>query len=392
MRIAYVAPYQGPTVVARRPIVRNNSLAANVKIELVAELLKKSGYDVEVISQGEVIENSVKFYQGFREAAPFDPDIPVEYSSTLTARFINVVWSSIATLQRVRARHQACPFDAMLFYNFKLPQMLCANYALRRLGIPVILEYEDDAFVDVNGKSERGFRSRCHLYATRKMLKAISGCIGVSPYLLAQVPSSIPKLLLPGMVSSEILEVMKAGELPRKNWVVFSGTLYRTKGLEQLIEAWNSSSINDWELHISGDGEMNEMLREMARGNPSIVFHGLLDQKEYARLLCSARIGMNPHDVSTTLGNVFAFKIIEYLAAGLHVISTPMGPLDSQLEAGITYIQDNKAGTIAATLKQVIESRSYERTAAQAPMQTYGPEAVSKALNLLVKQVLTQSS
>ena len=391
MRIAYVAPYQGPTVVARRPITRNNSLAAKVKIELVAELLKKSGHNVEVISQGEVVENSLKFYQGFREAAPFDPDIPVEYSSTVTARFINIIWSSIATLQRLRVRHRARPFDAMLFYNFKLPQMFCANYGLRRLGIPVILEYEDDAFVDVNGKSERGFRSRCHLYAARKTQEVISGCIGVSPHLLAQAPSSIPKLLLPGMVSSEILEIMNAGELPRKNWIVFAGTFYKTKGLEQLIQAWNSSSISNWELHIAGDGEMNEMLRELARGNSSIVFHGLLDRRENAHLLCSARIGVNPHDVSATLGNVFAFKIIEYLAAGLHVISTPMGPLDSQLEAGITYMPDNKAETIAATLRHVMENRSYERTAAQAALQTYGPDAVSKSLNTLVNQALTRS-
>jgi glycosyltransferase involved in cell wall biosynthesis len=391
MRIAYVAPYQGPTVMARRPIIRNNSLAAKVKIELVAELLKKGGHDVEVISQGEVVENSLKFYRGFRETAPFDPDILVEYSSTVTARFLNIVWSSIATLQRLRSRHQARPFDAMLFYNFKPPQMLCANYAFRCLGIPVILEYEDDAFVDVNGKSERGFRSRCHLYAARKTQEVISGCIGVSPHLLAQAPSSIPKLLLPGMVSSEILEIMNEGELPRKNWIVFAGTFYKTKGLEQLIQAWNSSSISNWELHIAGDGEMNEMLRELARGNSSIVFHGLLDRRENAHLLCSARIGVNPHDVSATLGNVFAFKIIEYLAAGLHVISTPMGPLDSQLEAGITYMPDNKAETIAATLRHVMENRSYERTAAQAALQTYGPDAVSKSLNTLVNQALTRS-
>ena len=202
----------------------------------MAELLKKSGHDVEVISQGEVVENSLRFYQGFRETAPFDPDIPVEYSSTLTARFINVVWSSIATLQRLRARHRARPFDAMLFYNFKLRKWFAPNYLFDASRIPVILEYEDDAFVDVNGKNERA-PPRCHLYAARKTLKVISGCIGVSPHLLAQAPSSIPKLLLPGMVSSEILEIMKGGELPRKNWIVFSGTFYKTKGLEQLLKA-----------------------------------------------------------------------------------------------------------------------------------------------------------
>jgi hypothetical protein len=79
-------------------------------------------------------------------------------------------------------------------------------------------------------------------------------------------------------------------------------------------------------------------------------------------------------------------KVRRYLATDLHVVSTP---LDSQLEGGITYLPDNKAETIAATLKQVIESRSYERSGTQAALQTYGPEAIFKSLNLLVKQVLT---
>ena len=35
MRIAYVAPYQGPTLVNRRPIVRNRSMSNRVKIELI---------------------------------------------------------------------------------------------------------------------------------------------------------------------------------------------------------------------------------------------------------------------------------------------------------------------------------------------------------------------
>jgi glycosyltransferase involved in cell wall biosynthesis len=173
--------------------------------------------------------------------------------------------------------------------------------------------------------------------------------------------------------------------------VVFSGTLFRTKGLEQLIKAWEIVGPPDWELHIAGDGELSDRLRRMAANIRGIVFDGLLNRRDNALLLCSAKIGINPHDLSETPGNVFAFKIIEYLAAGAHVISTPMGTLERGLEKGITYMPDNKAETIAATLKQVIESRSYERTAAQAALQTYGPEAVSKSLNTLVKQVLTRS-
>jgi hypothetical protein len=69
------------------------------------------------------------------------------------------------------------------------------------MGLPVILEYEDDAFVDIAGKEEASFKVRRHLGAVRRILKLVSAGIGVSPHLLAQLPSSIPKLLLRGVVS-----------------------------------------------------------------------------------------------------------------------------------------------------------------------------------------------
>jgi glycosyltransferase involved in cell wall biosynthesis len=170
--------------------------------------------------------------------------------------------------------------------------------------------------------------------------------------------------------------------------VVFSGTLFRSKGLEQLIKAWQIAGLTDWELHIAGDGELNDRLREMAVNVRGIVFHGLLDRSENARLLRTAKIGINPHDLSKTPGNVFAFKIIEYLAAGAHVISTPMGELEPEIEDGITYIPDNKAETIAAALKEVIAGLHYERTAAEAALKRYRPEAVAQSLDRFFAEVL----
>ena len=96
---------------------------------------------------------------------------------------------------------------------------------------------------------------------------------------------------------------------------------------------------------------------------------------------------MNPQDVTSRPGNVFAFKIIEYLAAGAHVITTPRGILEPELEAGVTYIHNNAPDTIAECLKQVIADRRYECTAAEAALQTYGPAAVSEGLTTLLEQV-----
>jgi glycosyltransferase involved in cell wall biosynthesis len=390
MHIAYIAPYQGPGLLETRPTLLNLGLAANVKMELVAELLRSSGHTTEILSQGEVVERRWKFYPAFGEPRPAHPGARVFYASALPWKFINVLWSTFWTYRLFKRQHRLAPYDLVILYNLKLPQVICGLYAMYR-GLPVVLEYEDDALVDLAGKTEGGLVDKVYLRLARKALKSVSGCIGVSPHILTRVPETVPKILLRGVVTENIMKLGAEKTAARKKWAVFSGTFSRAKGLEPLVKAWQMAKLPDWELHIAGHGEKSDLLTKMAEGNSSIVFHGLLNREENARLLGMATIGMNPHDVSETPGNVFAFKIIECLAAGTHVITTPMGPLEKELEAGITYIPDNSPETIAAALQHVIEEREYERTAMEAAQELYGPAAVARSLDELLSRVTPKS-
>jgi glycosyltransferase involved in cell wall biosynthesis len=306
-------------------------------------------------------------------------------------RFVNGTWSSYRTLAMFKQRHRRTPYDAMIVYNLKQPQVACASHAFRS-GIPVVLEYEDDAFVDLQGRSERGLRSRWRADAARQVMAQASACIGVSPHLLSQVRPGVPKVLLRGVVDDDILAASRNALEARKNWVVYSGTHFRGKGLEELVEAWGRVDLPGWELHIAGRGELTARLEERASRLRSVMFHGLLNRCENATLLSQAKIGINPHDLSGTPGNVFAFKIIEYLAAGAHCITTPMGALESDIESGITYMSDNSPATIAATLERVVHTRDYERLAAQAAQDTYGPDAVARSLDGLLTNVALRKS
>ena len=397
MRIAYVANYQGPDLVKSRPCLHNFSLAGRVKIQLIADLLRRSSHEVDVISQG-ALEPLVggdrfrfKFYPSFSESERFHPDIPIDYVSALSVKFLIGFWESVQARRLLAARHRRSPYDALIIYNMQAAQVGCARYA-QRVGLPVVLQYEDDSFVDVHGQSSSGLMAKRHLSARRKLLESVSGGAAVSPYLMSKFPPEVPTLLLRGIVSHEILKSSQGSKAPRKNWVVFSGTHEGTQGLEQLISAWHMLDLPDWELHVAGQGPLTPALKTMANGKRSIVFHGLLNREENARMLCVAKIGMNPQDVTKTPGNVFPFKIIEYLAAATHVISTPRGALEPELAAGVTYIADNAPGTIAGCLKRLIETRGYERTAEQAALEVYGPDAVSRSLNRLLEQVTERRS
>src|SRR5208283_4148379 len=247
-------------------------------------------------------------------------------------------------------------------------------------------------FVDVYGATERGLRLRNQKSACRKLMKMISGGIVVSPYLLSQLPSDIPALLLRGVIGVDIIQLSLKTGAAKKNRVLFSGTHTKSKGIEQLIQAWKLLEPSGWELHITGFGATTEALKQLAAENHTIFFHGLVDRPELVSLLCSAKICANPHELSRTPGNVFAFKIIEYLAAGAHVITTPMGTLEPEIEQGITYMTDNRPKTIAETLKRVIGNRIWERTATQFVHDTYGTAALSKSLDSLLRRAVKRES
>lgn len=372
----------------RRPLRSNLALAGTLKIELIAELLRRGGHVVEILSQGEVVENSATFYPALAEANPSESAVPVRYASALPIRFINGRWSSNRLKALFKERHQATQFDLVILYNMKLPQLACGHYAYERLGLPVILEYEDDALVDIGGRYTAGLREKLTHRSVNRMLQASAGAIGASPFLLGRLPKDRPSLLLRGVISDAIADCPEVPVADKRNWVTFSGTLFRSKGVEPLLQAWKSAPIDGWELHIAGDGELAERVRAESAGQKSIVLHGMLGRSENAALLRQSKICINPHELSETPGNVFAFKIVEYLAAGSHVITTPMGELEADLERGITYIPDNRPATIVDALHRVIVNHQFSATATREARARYGPDAVARSLDILIKDVV----
>jgi glycosyltransferase involved in cell wall biosynthesis len=383
MRIAYVTPYQGTTLVERRPVVRNRSMSNRVKIELIATLLHACGHDVEVFSHGEVDAPVLRFYPAFDEPQRFHPAIPIRYISALPIRRVYGPWAQLRTQALLERHHRVSPFDALIIFNFKPPQLAAARFAARR-GLPLVLEYEDDTFRTVTGAIQTGLRARYYHRVYRRILNSVDGCIAVSPHLLSQVPAGVPKLLLRGVVGDDVVAAAERLRGSKKDIVLFSGTHTTWNGVEELIAAWRSLALPDWELHVTGYGELTESLRRIAEGSPGIVFHGLVSRADLVDLMASAKICVSPQRVSQAQGNQFAFKVIEYLAAGAHVVMTPMGTLESEIEAGITYLTDNRPDSIASTLKRVIDERRYTHNAASVVQMQYGANMVSGQLEKLL--------
>jgi glycosyltransferase involved in cell wall biosynthesis len=384
MRIAYIAPYYGPGVLERRQIRFNPSLANSTKLALITELLRQHGHSIEVLAPAEVFEQKPRFYPAYVEPRPFDFSVPVFYASCLPIPRVAGLWSSVATLRLLRQRHRRCKYEAVIIWNLKDTTVVCAHHAIRRMRVPVFIQYEDDSNVDVWGRPMT--RSLLYRHYVETALNEASGCLACSPRLLSQLPSQLPRMLLRGIVGRDIVQSPERTAGEKRNWVVFSGTHDPQKGVAQLINAWSRLDAPGWELHITGEGAESTSWRKQAEDIPGIRFHGLVSRPELVRIICQAKICVNPHDLSALPGNLFAFKIVEYLAAGAHVLTTPMGVLERELEAGITYLPDNDPDSIAAALMLAIRERRWQKSAAADVLRMYSPDAVSASLQTLLSQ------
>jgi hypothetical protein len=106
MHIAYISHYQGPQLLARRPVV-NLSLACNMKTEVVSELLRRQEQSVEIVSPGQAERQfTLTFYRRFAEPTPVGAGSPVFYPSCVPVRFVTGWWSALRTLALFKARHR----------------------------------------------------------------------------------------------------------------------------------------------------------------------------------------------------------------------------------------------------------------------------------------------
>ena len=63
-----------------------------------------------------------------------------------------------------------------------------------------------------------------------------------------------------------------------------------------------------------------------------------------------------------------------------------MGHLEPEIDAGITYIEDNAPETILKSLREAICQGAHRRLARAAVVGLYGPAAVSEKLQTLLQQ------
>lgn len=141
----------------------------------------------------------------------------------------------------------------------------------------------------------------------------------------------------------------------------FLGTVGRQFDLETVVDAAIRLHADGRQVKvvICGLGEKLDSLKQRASGYPNIVFPGWVDSKQIWTLMRMADVGLAPYIGGVGFERNTPNKIIEYLAAGLPILSSLEGEVQELLdrhECGITYRCGDSAA-LADILRRVEEDR-----------------------------------
>jgi glycosyltransferase involved in cell wall biosynthesis len=137
---------------------------------------------------------------------------------------------------------------------------------------------------------------------------------------------------------------------------LFAGTLGRTYDLSPVIAAArNLADLPEpkFQFVVCGDGERCNEWKEKAADLQNVIFTGWLDQVQIKKMLAVAHVGLAAYveGAPQSMPN----KVIEYLAAGLPVLSSLPGETRNVLQeqdCGLTYAPE-EAGSFTVELMKL---------------------------------------
>lgn len=132
----------------------------------------------------------------------------------------------------------------------------------------------------------------------------------------------------PSLVKMGIVDKIPSCPSPlERPYLYYGGALFVKDGTKALIDSYLCARPNI-DLVIAGHGPYETILKEKCKLSKRVHFVGQLTKKEHYAYLKNAALLINPRIYSSRLDEVSVpSKVLEYLASGSPILSTPSTPI-----------------------------------------------------------------
>ena len=143
----------------------------------------------------------------------------------------------------------------------------------------------------------------------------------------------------PSLIKMGIVDEIPACPAPfPRPYIYYGGALFVKDGSKALIDSYLFAKPN-LDLVIAGHGPYEAILREKCKLSDRVHFLGQITKKEHYAYLKHASLLINPRLFSKKLDEVSVpSKVLEYLASGCTILSTPSTPILERYESSINVL------------------------------------------------------
>lgn len=278
------------------------------------------------------------------------------------------------------------------FYNGYAFEMHMAKKAHQKLGLPMILEFEDWHF-----SRSRGVNPKPYLdyFFWRRAAKCMSGVFAVNNTLASKMlPFTTHVNLLPGIVPKVLAEIANVSLPFSTNSDVINvgyfGGLTVEKGADILLQLVIMLP-DSYVLHVTGTGQLAAEFEACAKKYPDrLHYHGLVNDETLYELISKCDVMLNPHSSIENMDDgIFPFKIIEAVASGRLLISTavPQLGLEDVLK-GVLFVGCSAnffLEAILASREHYFQNSLFVKSGAYIANQRFGVNAILDKVKLILK-------
>jgi hypothetical protein len=231
------------------------------------------------------------------------------------------------------------PGNVVVYNSYFFQNLALLLYKFLRRKIKVAVFVQD--ILPVGG----GMRS-IQRYIDRYSLRFLSKfdlVLPISEHIIADFNITAPSIVIKGGLTRNII---RAFLLPRaagtkKKQAVFAGGLEPHNGIDRLLNAWVSQTINI-ELHVFGKGSLSPLVSEIAKTNSSVIFYGFAPHEQIQNFIASSEyLFVLRYDVGIESKYFFPSKFWEAVASEATVICNCFSGFPSDLKEYCLTVQDD---------------------------------------------------
>ncbi len=193
----------------------------------------------------------------------------------------------------------------------------------------------------------------------RRLVSNFTGVISLSNGLADQFGKGLPKLVFPGISSSDIpqqlrLELDSVSRTPAPE-VTYAGTISESYGVRRLVEA--ARLLPQVRFSLYGSGDLIDEIK--AAKLPNVVLHGFVQNEDLLERLRDSSLLVNCRSSDEHVAAMsFPSKLIEYALTGVPVLTTPLPSIPANLRGAFIYVNEETGQGFADAIMLALSTSS----------------------------------